>query len=257
MRVFTTTRDTNPYVFFGGRLPERVEYVRILITAPDRAAAEAELERLHLAQRYAEVLHEPTSVDAPAALVGERELDAKTPAAYLVYRIDPSREQENEILSGTKLTAPPAPFEKPRFYLARLTDTAEVETLGRVRVVGMGSPSQPWAQIHLTEDMAGDDPVAMPADREGGDLGAAMGELMPVGALGYLIAGRERRLDRGLPDVTDDLAQIIARIQRARLSSDKRVAWGRESGRLLDLSRRLAELAADAASVETVLQAGQ
>lgn len=256
MRVFTTTRDTSPYVFFSGRLPERVEYVRILVTAPDREAAEAELERLHLARRYAEVLHEPTNSDSPAALVGQREMTSTKPAAYLVYRIDPSREQENEILSGAD-TRPVAPFEKPRFYLARLTDAADVETLGRIRVVGMGSPAQPWAQITLTEDMAGDDPVAMPADREGGDLGSAMGDLMPAGALGYLVAGRERRLDRGLPDVADDLAQVIARIQRARMSSDKRVAWGRDSGRLLDLSRRLAELAADAASVETVLQAGQ
>jgi hypothetical protein len=243
MNVYTTTRDADPSAMFAGRLPDGAVYVRLIIAAPNLAAAEQELERLHLARRYAETLHTPTSRDAPAALVGEREFNTATPALYLLYRIDPTVE-------GTT-------FRKPRFYLAQLTDTGDVQTIGRIRVVGMGQPTNPFPQVALTEDEADDDPVMMPAEREGGLYGAAMGDLMPAGALGYLTTHREGRLDFGIADVQGELELIAARIQRSRLSSDKRVAWGRESSRLLDLSRHLAELAADAAAVELVLQAGQ
>jgi len=244
MPVFTSGRDYRPHAFFGLKLPPDVGYVRVLVVADDLDQAGYRLCTTGV-QRYAESLRPVTSVDGPAEAVTHY-LASATPQddhpVFLVYTRNYDRD-------GGRLPV-------PRFYTARLVG-GDVVPVGRVRVVGMGQPTDPHPVVRLVDDDQGDDPVPLPADVEGpgGDL--VEGVLpYPRGALGVVVRRKERQVIDGLTAMRGQVDQVLADIAQARTSSDPRLAWLCGARDLLKLSTQLAELAAQASVVEATLQAG-
>lgn len=244
--VFTSGRDYRPHSFFGQMLPPDAGYVRVLVVAADLETA-AHLLRRAGVRRYVETLRTVTSADAPAGAV-ERYLpfadQVDEHPVFLVY----TRLYGDQ---GQRLPV-------PRFYLARMVDT-KVVNVGRIRVVDMGRPDQPHPTAAVVTDDKMDDVVPMPEKFEGpaGDVRLVEGSLAyPTGALGQVVRRKEVEIINGLDEIRERVALVLTGIRTAQMSTDPRQAWMRESRELLALSTRLAEVAAQAAVVETTLKAG-
>lgn len=245
MDVFTSGRDYRPHTAFGNHLPSNAVYVRVLVAADTFDAASDELGRLSL-HRYQETLRGPADPDGPADAIEAyvRDGNATTPAVFALYRIE--------------MDALGEPLNPPRLLVAEVQGS-ELVVRGRVRVVGTGRPDAPAPISRIVPDDDQADPVPLadkPTEGPAADVDLVESPIAyPDGALGDLTKGREKRLVPELDDIKTELEMVINAIERARRSTDPRVSWGRESGRLLDLSWRLAATAGDAATVETILQA--
>lgn len=239
MDTFTSGRDYNALAAFPTALPLDAVYARVIVAAPQYDDACAALFAINLS-RYVETLRGPASPDGPAEAVAAYVSDRgiTDPTVFVVYRMP--------ALADLKF-----PLAE-RLMVARVAG-AELEVVGEVRTVGDTVVVSELLGTARTDDEAD----LVDTDREGpaADVPQVEGPAMfPDGAIGYLAKMRERNLLSGLAEVRDDLEQAIARIERSRRSADRRASWGRDSSRLLELSRTLAALAGDAAVVEVVLQ---
>lgn len=244
--VFTSGRDYRPHTPFANKLPPNALYARVLVAADDFDAAEDALRKVGLG-RYVETLRGPNAPDGPAEAINAYVADSgiTEPTIFVVYRIDADA-------IGQALNP-------PRLLVARIVG-ADLTVIGRVRVVSKASPPASYPIHRVVPDDDQPDPVPLAGTPDEGptdDVPLVEGPIdYPVGALGYMTKSAERRLVPELDDVRSEIEMLINSIERARRSPDPQVSWGRQSGRLLDLSRRLSSAAADAATVETVLQAG-
>lgn len=236
---FTSGRDYRPQS--AASLPPNVVYARVIVMAPDFDDACRVLAEFHLT-RYEETLRGPATPDAPAEAVDAyvRDNGITEPAVFLLYRVDTDP-------TGKALTA-------PRLMVA-LVHADGPHVIGRVRGTG---PDVQNPVFRVVPELDQDDEVALVGTADEGPAADVLPvegpAVFPDGAIGYLAKMRERQLLSGLAEVRTELEQVIARIERARRSTDPRVSWGRDSSKLLELSRTLAALGGDAGIVEVVLQ---
>jgi hypothetical protein len=239
-RLFTSGRDYRPAGFWGGHLAPHAIYARVLVSAPDVSFAEEALNGQQLS-RYAETLREPTSADAPARAVADyvRQAGIDETAVFVLYRLD------------TDTVG--APLPAPQFLLDRLKG-GRLTTVGRVRVVSMGRPTDPEPIAQVVSDDGSTDPVPLPATHEGPDGPPIEGAVaFPDGPAGERARLAEGALAEGLARAVQEITHIQAAVASARVSGDPRRAVNRESPALAALSLTLTELCGYATTVEEAL----
>jgi hypothetical protein len=243
--AFTSGRDYRPAFFWGTMLPPNTVYVRVIVAAPtfDQAVQQLHERGVPL---YAETLRDADPQDSQAAAILEHATRhcPYEPSAYAVIRTD-------EDLEGRT-------YAKPRIGAYELTQIGPRE-IGRIRVVGMGRPTDPEPVTRVVPEDGEDDPVAMPEDREGPippDNPVSTAVAYPAGPLGAKLREIEGRLPRQIAETRDQLNELLGDLALSRRTADPIAACDRGAGRLHDLAQKLAGLHADAHLVETILRTG-
>lgn len=245
LRCFTSGRDYRPGFFWGGTLSPNVVYARVLVVAETLQQGAGLLEDRG-ASLYLETLRGADPLDLPAAALLRYATGhfPEEPTAYLLVRAD-------EDIDGV-------PFRAPRFRSFQLTPTG-LHPIGRIRVVGMGRPTDPDPVAQLVPLDGRDDPVTMPEDREGpvpADNPVSTAVPYPAGRLGSAIREIEARLPRELAQIRNQLDELLGDLALSRRTADPSQACDRGAARLADVAQRLSRLQADAHLVEVVLHAG-
>lgn len=243
-QIFTSGIDHRPAARWMDRIPPNVVYVRVIVPGHDVPAVRSVLNTHYLNDRYGPTMASTSERDIPAAAVAEyHDKHQHEAAVYVVTRVDRD-------LDGQR-------FDTSRFYAYQVIRAGLLRLLGRIRIVGMGRPTEPFPVGRIVPDTDDPDPVPMTKEFEGPPLWVTpvAGVLpWPDDRAGERARAAEQDLLEGLQFVLDELGYTQERIRGARTSGDPRVAWMRQSARLASLSARLAELVRDAEEVETALK---
>lgn len=245
LRIYTTGRDYRPGFFWGHVLPPNTVYVRLLLAAHDVDQAE-QLLLDRGASMYVETLTEAVPLDSPADAVRhlvEHHPDP-APRVYAVVRAD-------EDVLGRAHT-------RPRISLWEIAADGPRE-LGRIRIVGMGRPTDPEPVTRVVPDDGEDDAVAIPEGREGpvpADNPVSTAVAYPAGRLGARVRQAEANLPRGLADLRNHLDLLLGDLALSMRTADPRQACDRGASRLQELAQMLSRLHADAYLIEETLRAG-
>lgn len=245
MRIYTSGRDYRPGFFWGNVLPPNAVYVRLVVAAETYDhAVQLLLDRG--ASMYIDTLTDAVREDAPATAIRHLVdgMPHPEPGVYAIVRAD-----ESPIGNA---------YACPRLSAFEIAAVGPRE-VGRVRIVGMGRPTDPEPVPRVVPDDGEDDAVAMPEDREGPvppDNPVSTAVAYPSGRLGVAVREAEARLPRGIALLRDQLEELLGDLALSQRTADPRQACDRGSGRLHDMAQMLSRLHADALLIEVTLRTG-